>query len=222
KIHWGKADADSESSGAAVFNESNGYVGVWHMNGPVKDETGSLQSKDVETTAVAGIVGEARHFAGKQGIFCGDKIANYPSGSSPHSTEAWFRAEKPNATILGWGNEGGGRGSKVRMQFRSPPHIHIDSDFSDVNGERTLPMSKWIHVAHTYSKGDGKIFINGQLDASAKPMLGIKSPARLWIGGWYNNYDFIGDIDEVRISKVARSADWVKLEYENQKPLQTL
>ena len=29
-------------------------------------------------------------------------------------------------------------------------------------------------------------------------------------------------MDEVRISKVARSADWVKLQYENQKPLQTL
>ena len=44
----------------------------------------------------------------------------------------------------------------------------------------------------------------------------------MYIGGWYNNYDFVGDIDEVRISKVARSADWVRLEYENQKPLQTL
>ncbi len=53
-------------------------------------------------------------------------------------------------------------------------------------------------------------------------LLNIKSPARMWIGGWYNNYDFVGDIDEVRISKVARSADWVRLEYENQKPLQTL
>ena len=40
---------------------------------------------------------------------------------------------------------------------------------------------------------------------------------RLWIGGWYHNYDFIGDIDEVRVSKVKRSADWVKLQYENQK-----
>ena len=37
-----------------------------------------------------------------------------------------------------------------------------------------------------------------------------------------NNYDFTGAIDEVRISKVARSADWVRLQFENQKPLQTL
>ena len=67
--------------------------------------------------------------------------------------------------------------------------------------------------------------MNGRLDGiatSAGAPLAIKSPARMWIGGWYNNYRFVGDIDEVRISKVARSADWVKLEYENQKPLQTL
>ena len=30
------------------------------------------------------------------------------------------------------------------------------------------------------------------------------------------------DVDEARVSSVARSADWVKLEYENQKPVQTL
>jgi hypothetical protein len=79
-----------------------------------------------------------------------------------------------------------------------------------------------MEMVDTYSNGDGRIYINGKLDGSAKPILGIKSPARMWIGGWYNNYDFVGDIDEVRISKVARSAEWVKLEYENQKPLQTL
>ena len=29
-------------------------------------------------------------------------------------------------------------------------------------------------------------------------------------------------MDEVRVSKVARSANWINLEYQNQKPLQTL
>ena len=52
--------------------------------------------------------------------------------------------------------------------------------------------------------------------------LALKRPAGMWIGGWHDNFDFVGDVDEVRISKVARSADWLKLEYENQKPMQTL
>ena len=222
KLHWGRADARGESDGKAVFGESNGYVSVWHMNGPVRDEVGTLESKDVGTAPAPGVVGQARHFAGRQGVFCGDKIPNYPAGASSHSTEVWVRAERPNATVLGWGNEGGGRGSKVRVQLRSPPHVHIDSDFSDVRGAARVPLGEWVHVAHTYEREAGKVYINGKLDASAMPLLNVKTPARLWIGGWYNNYDFVGDIDEVRVSKVARSADWIRLQYENQKPLQTL
>jgi len=223
KLYWGKADAASESNGKAVFNETNGYVSVWHMSGPLQDEVGTLSLVETGTSSTVGMIGAAKHFVpGQKGVFCGDKIPNYPSKASSHSTEAWFRAERPNSTIIGWGNEGGGRGSKVRMQFRSPPHLHIDSDFSDVNGEGRLPLGEWIHVVHTYDRQDGKIYINGRLDGAAKPLLDIKSPSRLWIGGWYHNYDFAGDIDEVRISRVARSADWIRLQYENQKPHQTL
>jgi hypothetical protein len=69
------------------------------------------------------------------------------------------------------------------------------------------------------------VYVNGVLDGvstrTSSP-LAIKTPARLWLGGWHDGYDFVGDLDEVRISRVTRSADWVRLEYENQKPLQTL
>ena len=43
KLHWGKADAASESNGKAVFNESNGYLSVFHMGDAAKDEVGSLE-----------------------------------------------------------------------------------------------------------------------------------------------------------------------------------
>lgn len=225
KLHWGKSDAKSQSDGKAVFNESNGYLSVWHMCGPVTDETGTLTSKDTGTTNVDGVIGAARHFPGQRGIFAGDVIPNYPTGASPHTTEAWLRAEKPNGNVIAWGNEHAQ--GKVVMQYRSPPHINMDCYFSggNVASKSLMPRSAWAHVVHTYEKGDSRIYVNGVLDGvnkSSGTPLGIKSPARLWIGGWYHNYNFVGDIDEVRISKVARSADWIKLQYENQKPLQTL
>ena len=222
RVHWGKADAASESNGKAVFNEANGFASVWHLGDTVVDEVGTLESKDAGTTPTAGMIGKARHFPGKAGVFCGDKITNYPVGGGAHTTELWFRANQSNGTIIGWGNEGGGRGSKVRMQFASPPHVNVDSDFSNVQGESRLPMNEWIHVVHTYGDGPRRIYINGKVDGEANTKLDIKNPARLWLGGWYNNYDFVGDLDEVRISKVARSEDWVRLTYENQRPLQTL
>ncbi|MGY8659473.1 MAG: DUF2341 domain-containing protein [Verrucomicrobiales bacterium] len=222
QMFWGKTSAADDSDGKAVFNESNGYVSVWHLGEVVRDEVGTLESNDKGTTLTAGMIGKARHFPGKMGVFGGEKISNYPSGGSAHTTSLWFRAKQPNGTIIGWGNEGGGRGSKVRMQFRSPPHIHIDSDFSDIKGESRLPMNEWVHVTHVFGEEPRRLYINGKLDAEATTKLDIKTPSRLWLGGWYNNYDFVGDLDEVRIAKVARSADWVRLEFENQKPHQTL
>ncbi len=44
-LHWGNPDATSESSGPAVFNDSNGYCVVMHLGdaaGPVRDEVGSV------------------------------------------------------------------------------------------------------------------------------------------------------------------------------------
>ena len=225
RMHWGKADAVSESSGKAVFNESNGYLSVWHLGDTVQDEVGTLESKETGTSLTNGIVGKARHFPGKAGIFGGDKIPNYPAGASPHSSEVWFRSRTPNSTLVAWGNEQAQ--GKVVMQFRSPPHINMDCYFSGGNvasGSR-LPLGEWTHVVHTYQQGESALYINGKLDGSNTKNggpLAIKTPARLWIGGWYNNYTFIGDMDEVRISKVTRSADWVRLQFENQKPQQTL
>ena len=225
KLHWGKADAASESNGKAVFNKSNGYLSVFHLGDAAKDEVGSLEVKDTGTTATAGIVGGARHFPGKAGVSGGDKIATLPTGASPHSSEAWFRTSTPNSTIVGWGNEQ--EYGKVVMQFISPPRISMDCYFSrgSVASEGRIALGEWTHVVHTYQENESLVYVNGQLAGSNTkdhvPMA-IKSPARFWIGGWYDNYTFVGDLDEVRISKVTRPAEWVRLQYENQKPLQTL
>jgi len=223
KVHWGKADALSESNGKAVFNEANGYLSVWHMSDPVKDEVGTVESKDLGTTAGVGMIGPARHFAGGKGIACGENILNYPSGASPHSTELWYRSDAANMDLVCWGKEGTPAG-KIRMQLQSPSHIYIDSDGGSFNATSVLPKSEWVQVVHTYDGKTGQVYINGKLDVPSPTPTTMKilSPARLWLGGWYNGYNFVGDMDEVRISKVARSADWVRLQFENQKPLQTL
>ncbi|WP_395145035.1 DUF2341 domain-containing protein [Armatimonas sp.] len=225
RLHWGDPAAKSASSGPAVFNASNGYLTVWHMDETLTDATGMLTATNKGTTVAPGSIGAARRFATEQGIAGGEKLTHFPTGSQPHSSQAWFRAERPNVRVLGWGNEE--RQGKVTMQFRSPPHISMDCYFSDANvaGKSKLPMGEWQHVMHTYEKGNARVYVNGVLDGTAQSSaapLNVQNPARFWIGGWYNNYDFVGEIDEVRISSVARSADWVKLEYENQKPLQTL
>ena len=225
KLSWGHGDEAPEPEKAAVFDAANGYVAVWHTGGPVRDEVGTLVSQDTGTQEARGVIGFARRFPGAVGVFCGDAITHLPAGNGPHTTEAWFRADKPNATVVGWGNEQGQ--GKVVMQYRSPPHMRMDCYFSggDVASRSRLQTGEWTHVVHTFQPGESRIYVNGRLDGVAERQgssMAIKNPARLWLGGWYGNYDFQGDIDEVRISSVVRSPEWVRLEYENQKPLQTL
>lgn len=226
-LHWGQSDASSESNGQAVFNESNGYAVVMHLAAadPVKDEVGTVSPTDRGTTACAGAIGRGRRFEPGQGIACGEKIAGLPNGAGPCTTEAWFQAERVNGIVVGWGNEQAQ--GKAIMEVRSPPHVRMDCYFSSANvaSEGRLPLGAWVHVVHACQAGDSRIYVNGQLAGSAsgrQSLLNVRSPARMWLGGWYNNYRFAGDVDEVRISRVARSADWVKLAYENQKPQQTL
>jgi len=215
RMFWGNAEAKSESSGPAVFNRSNGYLSVWHLNEPVQDDAGTVESADLGTTASSGAIGAGRHFAGGKGISCGDRITKYPFGSSPHTTEAWVKAEKMNTTVVEWGKLGG-----VTLRLLSTPsRVGVNNNKSNVQGTSVLPKSEWIQVVYTYDGQDDRIYVNGRFDMKAPgaSTIEVLTPVRMQIGN-----GFFGDMDEVRVSNEARSADWVKLQYENQKSLQTL
>ena len=225
RLYWGNPAAVPESNGRAVFDASNGYLSVWHMGDEVADATGALQPHDTGTTPTTGVIAAARHFPGGKGVLCGQEIAFFPAGAEPHTTQAWLRPERPNGLVVGWGNEQAQ--GKVTMQFRSPPHVSMDCYFSagNLEGKTDLAVGRWVHVVHTYREGETRLYVDGVLDTenvNGRPPMKISRPARLFLGGWYDNYTFLGDLDEVRVSKVARSAEWVKLEYENQKPMQSL
>lgn len=220
QLYWGNPGAISESSGREVFNASNGFVTVWHLGETVVDSVGVLQANDTGTRATEGLVGGARRFASGKGICVGTDIANLTTGALPHTSEAWIRVDRPNSTVLGWGNEKAQ--GKVVMQYRSPSRINMDCYFSSANiaTDRIVPLKIWTHVAHTYSPEATRIYIDGKLareHVDRKPNLNLESPSRFYLGGWYDRYDYEGAIDEVRISCLERSADWIRLQYENQK-----
>lgn len=219
RMHWGNPAAASASDGAAVFSAAAGFRGVWHLGGSLADETGATSPVNSGTQAGPGMIGGGRRFQKGQGVLIGNSIATFPSGAGERTTQAWFRAEAP-AALLGWGKEQSA--GKQVMQLRSPPHIHMDCYFADVTGTTTMALGGWHHVAHTYRSGQSKIYVDGKLDGSSSPALATPTPSGMWLGGWYGNYGFAGDLDEVRVSGLARSEHWVRLEYENQKPLPTL
>ena len=168
---------------------------MWHLGREVRDVVGSLESEDKGTTEAEGMIGGARHFPGQKGVFCGTDIQTLPSGGAPHSTQAWFRSDKSNGRIVCWGNEK--RAGKVTMNYRSPPRIRMDCYFSngDVRAEIPGRAKGWTHAVHTFEDGQSLLYINGEKRGEGNPAhtpMAIERPARMWIGGWYNNYDYVG------------------------------
>ncbi len=218
KMYWGKPGSVSESDGTKVFNAANGFASVFHLNESLTDVVGNTTPTNDGTTLTTGMIGKGRNFTPGSGIEVGSSITTLPTGTNPHTTEAWFRAGAAGNTLVYWGQfQGAGF---INLQFGNPPHISVDTFYGGGNVEGSpLALSQWYHVAYTYSGGQTRMYVNGVLDASAgNGGLNMPTPAQMHIGAGWGGYNYVGDMDEVRVSKVARSANWVKMEYENQKP----
>ena len=224
-MYWGKSGVATASSGSSVFSSSNGYASVHHMSDTLVDTVGTTTPLNSSTTVSNGLIGRARTFAAGQGIQCGTSISGLPTGNAPFSTSVWIRTSTFGKALLGWGDQSSQ--AKVVMYAAAPPRISMDCYFggAGINGTATVPTAEWAYIVHTYQSTGTSLYVNGVLDASNNGgTMNIPTSSRFDIGGFQptDGFSFVGEMDEVRISKVARSADWVKLEYENQKPLQTL
>jgi hypothetical protein len=226
-MFWGKSGVSSQSNGPAVFNSTNGYAAVMHLNGNVLDSTGSISPFNGGATPTTAVIGSTAMNLATGDITAGN-ITNFPSGTNFDSTgQIWFRLREIGVASmpLAWGNEDGYGENKWKMHIGfwgsvsfKPSPVCLGPEH--VYGSTVLARDQWYHLVYTKASGTGRLYVNGVLDStgSGGSFSAITNPQGLSLE--MNGGD--GDVDEARISKVARSADWVKLEYENQKPVQTL
>jgi hypothetical protein len=266
-MHWGKADAADSSKGAAVFQTSNGFQGVWHLNTSANDATGNANhGVDNLTTDTAGIIGRGRSFGGSTNDFRVEDTltGQYIRLGKPASLnisgiitmEAWARwrvafdgdrtilvhtadgtSENRGETFLRPASvtSGGLSGSRYEAGIHvgtTPAGGTLNNYMSgNIGNASGADFDTWIRLVGVYDGSIWTVYYNGDGSGSA---VGSQSQdgrgAILTNGAWYigghprpanggNAWSrwFSGDLDEVRISNVARSADWVKLDYENQR-----
>ena len=84
---------------------------------------------------------------------------------------------------------------------------------------RRVEANQWTHQAYTRVKTTGKqiwYFDGGSVAnvTSGNTSTRLAGWATLKLGGGAGQNSFPGSIDEVRISRVARSADWVKASHD--------
>jgi hypothetical protein len=251
-LHWGNDKVSSESNGERVFLTTEGFAGVWHLGDNLEDATSNnldgFNRPDKPTTNTTGIIGDAQEFGVNQllvirppGAKPDRRVTCMPSGNADRTMSAWVNPTSfegrnwASASIGGWGEPERGQKpgmglSYMTMSGRGQPRFHLYG--FDPRCASPLPRDEWRHVALGVSGDMVRFYVDGILEQTINnngevvSKLGtLMTPASTPVDlGDHGNGrgPFNGALDEVRFESVARSTNWLKLCFENQKPLQSL
>lgn len=214
RAFWRNAEAGAPGS-ATVWDA--GFRGVWHLSDTLNDATTNANN-GVSTGSVAtnGVISGGRFFGGSAFIDCGNN-ASLNFTNNQLTLSAWI---KPNA-ISGNAIISKAYGathpspyySWVLYTVSSGLHCRIDAT-SATKG--TLSLGPWQHTTAVYNGSLVTLFIDGQSVGSFAKSGNLQlTPRNVRIGGRDTSVlgeFFNGALDEVRVSSVARSADWVSAE----------
>jgi len=243
-MYWGNPSVGSASNGNVVFDTANGFVGVWHLN------EGSGNAVDASVNSLTGTTHSGVGYSKSGGIGTSDSMdgtnngyfdmgtsANYNMNTNKRLTvSAWVN--HGNATMGAWEgiagrwNWAGGTTWREFDLFGGSGTLGfcISTDGSDgtkttVSANTSVTNGTWNYITGALDGTNMIIYQNGaSQNSAAKTDVYYASAANMIVGsmGVASSQNWNGKIDEVRLEKVARTNDWVKLCYENQKPNQTL
>jgi hypothetical protein len=231
RMYWGKAGELNASSSGAVFDTSNGYVGVWHMGGAANatDATfNGFTGTNVGTTAVAG------HLGGGRGLDGSTQYVSVPQNNkldipTAFTLSAWVNAaswDGGSKRIVHKGIGSGGSLNAGQYGLRDNSNNSLQTDVANTGGNAQTPapaVGEWHLVHGTYGDGSERTYVDGIQGGVSTSTTGTIAAevSELAIGREPEvsdaNLYFNGILDEVRVQNVTRSADWIKLENETQK-----
>jgi hypothetical protein len=163
----------------------------------------------------AGLIGGDAKFTGKESITVPATASLRLIPAQGFTASAWLRIEQPQqAVVFALSDQGKSLelaldGAKIvaRASLGGPP--------ATVTAPSDLTMSAWHHVAITAGAGTLTLYVDGAAVGTAQVTLQELGGA-FTIGAAANGRNLTGDVDEVEVSKVARSADWIKTEARGQ------
>jgi hypothetical protein len=192
---------------------SNGFGGVWHMGaGVLEDSTGQVMNSTTnEGTAVVGKLGNATDYNGSQRTIIPNaasiNISNELTYSMWTNADSFGRAlEKSDAFFFLNYDGTGSLGPLVK-----PGNVVADIG--------SLSTGVWYNLVGRFSATDETLdaIRDGVVIGTTSFAGPLESPGLdLFIGSDDGSSRYDGRIDEVRISSVKRSIQWLALEHTNQ------
>jgi hypothetical protein len=225
------------AAGAAFGSQSvydSDYVAVNHFGTPsslgLGDATSrgnSLTSNDaVNAVATTGKLGGGLSVPGAAPnvrLYKNSPTA-FPTGSAVMTIEVWAKDLLHDTGIVGWGNWGSGA-----VVIYQNSNLAMDL-INDSGGVQSFAFANgagvWRHFAFTLPTPGGNMgnvigYLNGAAQSSAGSSGSVAPTGTQWrVTGLpnitTNSNIFQGLMDEARVSKVARSANWMSTQYNNQ------
>lgn len=199
------------------FQKGDGVSAVLHMNG---DETIELQGKSILSDS--GFIGKGVALSPSQYI---DLDTLDPcSGDFTISLWAYWYGKNGHHQIL-FSQRSFWSDSTSRFQWHFDYFNDVFAVYNNIDQRNKftfvdLPVNEWAYLTLLFKDGLLSMFVNGvrigEPAAFVPTELNAKVPLR--VGG--NEVDvetWNGVLDEVRVEKVARSEEWIRISYEVQK-----
>ena len=237
-MYWGNADAAAQSAPSTVFDTATGFAGVWHLGqgvgAIVADATvNGIDGAATATAPVSGMIGAAQSFNGTSSLISAsgttsDKV-NF-SDSATYSVSAWVKTNALDTVCQAIVFKSNAQyGLQIIPEKDWEFNTYIDK--TQWEGSRSpASAGSWHAVVGVRNGRKQYLFVDGVCVDSALtaiPAIAPENTVRAYDkpleighcpdGGRNPDRFFNGLIDEVRISKIALSADWIKLCYMNQK-----
>ena len=227
---WGKGGVIAPPCATNGSVWSNGFAGVWHLaetSGPATDSTsnrndGVLSAAGV-TQGTAGPVDGDYTFANRYSgyLTCGTNAslnvghATWEAWAYPTNNSQYFNILGKGYSAAYWFGFMQSTG-KIRLHCGGPAH----------DSASAVALNRWVHVMSTWDGQNVRHYINGRQDnaiaETAAPKFNPTKATR--IAADYSDgtgssaaltYYFPGPLDEVRLSAVPRSSNWVWACYMN-------
>jgi hypothetical protein len=243
-MFWGNSAVRGESNPGAVFDTAEGFAGVWHLEeekagvggvGLYRDATLTNANGDdwVYSMDQDGIVGNGHGLIDNDKITTNSPVAEMAAGSV--TVSLWVKLSGPGGVILskGRGNVAQNTGEK-QLFFSNGDTLSAGNGLKPSfcgkgNGyayaDRDMPLNEWHYLTFrwSYEFGTASFFIDS-VQTGITTTYSAAAPDnpqdKVTIG--LNGIQYLGGFcDEIHISKVSRSSDWIRLSFENQKLGQT-
>ncbi len=209
--YYGKPDAAPSAAGLAYDADT---LLVYHFSGPGAPQDSSGKSHHSTTTGrpVPGsLIGPGIRFAGNEPVIIPAAPTLRRAAGQPLTWSAWVKpaALTSAAVIFHWGDAAqylqiGLDGAKPYAEVRSSGAATRTAPAA------ALADTAWVHLALVATADRVALFVNGVESTSlAAALPALETDARLGAAA-DGTRAFVGELDELNLSGVARSAGWLK------------